>query len=290
MDFTGITRAANRLALKANKHSPQILFGAGIVGSVATVVVACRATLKAQEVNKTRQKALDLADEHLKMRDYDENAHKAAVVNAWKGTTASYIKLYGPAVVLGVGSIACLTKSHQILTNRNATLSLAYAGLDRAFRDYRGRVVEELGLDKDTEFAHGTVEKEIVEYDSKGNPNVIRKKVINPDARTVYGRFFDESNRWWDKDNGYNHTFLDNQQKWVNLELKRRGYMFLNDVYDALGFERSKEGQLVGWIYDTDRGDGYIDFGFNRYPDFVAGFERSVFLDFNVDGPILDQI
>lgn len=290
MDFTSISRVANKAALKVSKHSPQILFGAGIVGSVATVVVACRATLKVQAVNETHKSEIETADQRLDSKVYDDHTHKTAVVQTWKHTSVEYVKLYGPAVVLGVGSIACLTKSHQILTNRNATLSLAYAGLDRAFKEYRGRVVEELGPEKDRDFTTGTIEKEIVEYDKDGNAKIKRVKATDPNARHVYGRFFDESNRHWDKDHGYNHTFLDNQQKWANLELKRKGVLFLNEVYELLGIERSQEGQLVGWVYDTDEGDGYVDFGFNRYPDFVAGFERSVFLDFNVDGPILNYI
>lgn len=290
MSFTSITRVANRVALKAQKNSPQILFGAGVVGSVATVVVACRATLKAQRVNEIRNQTIAQADIHLERNNYDETVHKAAVVNAWKNSSIDYIKLYGPAVALGVGSIACLTKSHQILTNRNVALTAAYTGLDKAYKSYRGRVVQELGEQKDMEFAFGAVDKEVVDYDKDGNPVVSRVRKIDPEAQHVYARWFDEGNRFWDKDTGYNHTFLDNQQKWANLQLKTKGHLFLNEVYDMIGIPRSQEGQLAGWVYDTDEGDGYVDFGFNKFPDFVAGYERSVWLDFNVDGPILGMI
>ena len=73
--------------------------------------------------------------------------------------------------------------------------------------------------------------------------------------------------------------------------------MFLNDVYDALGIPRSKAGQVVGWIYDekNPNGDNFVDFGiYDLYKegsrDFVNGYERTIWLDFNVDGPILDLI
>lgn len=290
MSFESITRVAHRVALKANKHSPQILFGAGIVGSVATVVVACRATLKAQEVNETRRAKIDAADSLLQDGAYDESVYKHQVVGAWKTSSIEYVKLYGPAVALGVGSIACLTKSHQILTNRNVALTAAYSGLDKAYKSYRGRVVEELGEEKDLHFAHGSVEEKVVQYDDDGNPIVRRVKKIDPNASHVYGRWFEESNRNWDKDPGYNHTFVYNQEKWANILLKTKGHLFLNEVYDMLGMERTQEGQVVGWLYDTDQGDGYVDFGFRKYPDFVAGYERTVFLDFNVEGPILDKI
>jgi len=284
-----LSLAAGRASLLLRKNSPHILFAAGIVSAGATVVLACKATLKAQHVHTQHKADIEHADELLKNPNntYGVQAHKEHVVNTWVGTSKQYVRLYGPAFVLGVTSIACLTKSHQILSSRNTALTAAYMGVDSAFKRYRKRVVEELGEAKDTEFAHGKAEEGVhTGYDEKGNGKVTKTKRAPVDAKTAYGRWFDEANRYWDKDHGYNHTFLDGQQKWCNILLKKQGHLFLNEVYDLLGMERTQEGQEVGWIYDTNEGDGYVDFGYNRYPDFVAGFERSVFLDFNVDGPI----
>jgi hypothetical protein len=285
-----LSLAAGRAALKLKKHSPAILFGAGIVGMTGTVVLACKATLTASSVHDNHKQAIAKADAHLKTpgNNYGKEEHKRHVVQIWTATSVAYAKLYGPAFILGVTSIACLTKSHQILASRNTALMAAYTGLDSAFKKYRQRVVAELGEEKDTEFAHGKAEEGAhTGYDEKGNGKVTKTKKAPKDAASPYGRWFDETNRHWDKDPGYNHTFLDNQQKWCNILLKKKGHLFLNEVYDLLGMERTQEGQEVGWYYDTEVGDGYVDFGFNRYPDFVAGFERSVYLDFNVDGPIL---
>lgn len=272
--------------LRLRKNSPQILFGVGIASGIATVVVACRATLKVVKVNEAHRAEIEAANDHLKNNRYSEEVFRHHVVQTWIHSSVEYSKLYGPAFVLGVTSIACLTKSHQILTQRNAAVMAAYAGLDKMFKGYRARVVQELGIEKDTEFAHGS--EVVIEKGGKGQKPLVAVKQAPADAKTAYGRWFDETNRNWDKHEGYNHTFLDNQQVWANLELKRNGHMFLNEIYDLLGMERSPAGQEVGWCYDTDCGDGYIDFGFNRYPEFVAGFERSVFLDFNVDGVIID--
>ena len=71
----------------------------------------------------------------------------------------------------------------------------------------------------------------------------------------------------------------------------------MNDVYAMLGIPKTRAGQVVGWIYDEKEpiGDNYVDFGIydtnkpsNR--DFVNGYERTILLDFNVDGNILDLI
>lgn len=89
-------------------------------------------------------------------------------------------------------------------------------------------------------------------------------------------------------------------QNQMNDKLKARGHVFLNEVYDALGFDRSEAGRLVGWVWNKDNtameaGDGYIDFSIFDGSDyakraFVNGDERFILLDFNIDGMIYDLI
>ena len=91
--------------------------------------------------------------------------------------------------------------------------------------------------------------------------------------------------------------FLNAQQNYANDLLKSKGYLFLNDVYDMLGIPKTKAGQVVGWVYDPENpnsGDNYVDFGIydaynEKARDFVNGYERTILLDFNVDGYILDK-
>ena len=63
-----------------------------------------------------------------------------------------------------------------------------------------------------------------------------------------------------------------------------------------LGIPATRAGQQVGWIYDKNdpNKDNFVDFGIydtnrpsNR--DFVNGYERTILLDFNVDGNILNE-
>lgn len=111
---------------------------------------------------------------------------------------------------------------------------------------------------------------------------------------SIYARFFDESRAAWVNDSEHNYMFLKLQQDYANELLKKRGYLFLNEVYDMLSIERSNAGQVVGWVYDPENtiGDNYVDFGLKdeRNSDFMNGNKRSVLLDFNVDGCILDKI
>lgn len=101
-------------------------------------------------------------------------------------------------------------------------------------------------------------------------------------AYSKYARIFDESNVNWSKDQKANLMFLKYQQTYATDLLKKKGTVFLNEVYEMLGIPRSQEGCVVGWHYDEKNpiGDNYIDFGLN---DII---KSSIVLDFNVDGRV----
>jgi hypothetical protein len=228
----------------------------------------------------------------LESPDYSDTDRQKDLALIYLKGSGRIFTMYAPAVGLGVLSILALTGSHVMLTKRNAAAVAAYAAIDKGFREYRQRVMAELGEEKDREFRYGTIEREIVEETDEG-PIVKTIKQIGPNGKSIYARFFDEHNRRWQKDPHYNQMFLQCQQNYANDLLRARGHVLLNDVYDLLGLERSPEGCVVGWVKDD--GDGYIDFGvFNgdraSGMRFVMGNERSIILDFNVDGIVYDKI
>lgn len=287
-----VTSKVARQVLKTQKHSPQLLFAGGVIGIAGTVVLACRATLKLEEVLIQAEK--DHADvDQLTKNTRRETARDHAYINV--RTALEISKLYAPAVTVGVASVAALTGSHVILTKRNVALTAAYKAIEEGFEKYRDRVREEFGEEKELEIRHGSEIVSNYQFNEKGEP-ISGKNMLAPlDKPSVYARFFDELNPNWQRHPEYNLIFLNNQQSWLNDKLHARGHVFLNEVYDALGMERSKAGAVVGWVVRKDGGDNYIDFGhFNsdnpRARDFVNGREPSILLDFNVDGVILDLI
>lgn len=286
-----VAKFASRTALKLQAKAPQILFAAGVVGTVGTVVLSSRATLKAADVmTELRAERAELetfkADDAVTQQDY-----QAIVITQYKTTTKQLVKLYAPTVVIGLASIAALTKSHTILINRNNALTVTVAGLHKMITDYRTRVIAELGDQKDLEFLHGTVDREIEVTDKQGKIKTKIVKVLDPDGATPYSIYFDAKNPGWEKSPGYNQTWLANQQSYANHQLKVKGHVLLNDVFDLLKMPRTEAGGHVGWLYKTEEGrDSLVDFGFNKHPDFLNGYETDVWLDFNVDGEILHLI
>lgn len=285
-----------RTALKSSKVSPQVLFVAGIVGVGATVVLACRATLKVEDILEKTEKALIDVQEVKSGGATIIEGHTYTDVDVRKDKAYIYIragvdmgKLYAPAIVLGVLSVSALAGSHNILTKRNASLVAAYGALEKAFDGYRGRVREAYGEKREQEIYHDVLPCEIDSEDGKAKKT---RKIAN--GGSPYARLFDEYNVNWESSPEYNFLFLKARQSQFNQRLQAKGHLFLNEVYDDLGLERTKEGAVVGWI--KGNGDDYVDLGiFNKdheeqIVDFMVGRESSIWLDFNVDGLIFDKI
>lgn len=301
--------AIGRGGLVLKKYSPEILTAAGVIGTVGSTVLACKATLKVEDILDEAKKKSNLInavhDGEIEVdAEYtDKDYSKDLLINRTQ-TAVKLIKLYGPAITLGALSITAILGGQHILRKRNVAVMAAYKLCEESFNNYRSRVKDELGEEKDRQFYYGMTEETVKDKvkSKDGKTKTVTKKVEKaPDhLYSQYARFFDEANINWDKSPEQNMYFLKMVQNQMNDKLKARGHVFLNEVYDALGFDRSEAGQLVGWVWNKDNtameaGDGYIDFGIfdgNDYAKraFVNGDERSILLDFNIDGMIYDLI
>lgn len=304
--MNSVTRNINRVGFQLKKHSPEILVVVGIVGAVTSAVMACKATTKANDILNDAKSQVDkvhkvLEDEAISPEMYSEEDSKKDLAIIYAKTGLDFVRLYGPSVLLGAVSIASILASNNILRKRNIALAAAYTAVDTGFKEYRGRLIERFGKELDKELKYNikseTVQETVI--DEKGNEQTVDKvvEVANPNVYSDYARCFDDGCKGWTKDPELNLVFLKQMQQHANDKLRAKGHLFLNEVYDMLGFPRSRAGQIVGWIYDEKNkvGDNFVDFGIydaTKQPnrDFVNGYERVIWLDFNVDGPIWNLI
>lgn len=302
-----LTRSANRAGLKLQKHSPEILIVTGIGLGIVATVKACQATLKVESVVEKHTEKMDEINKKYEDgvtedgKDYTYNDCKKEKTKAYLQTGVEFTKLYGPSVALGGLSITSILASNNILRKRNVALVAAYTAVDKGFKEYRGRVVERFGKEVDQELRFGVQKEEVetVVKDEDGNEKVVKSEVnvVDPTKICDYSKFFDASCAGWHKNSEYNLMTLKRQQDYANDLLQERGHVFLNEVYDMLGIDRTEAGNIVGWIYDekNPNGDNFIDFGIydqdnERKRAFVNGHENVILLDFNVDGVIIDKI
>ena len=290
-------------AMIVRKYSPEILTGLGIVSGIGATIAACRATMKVSDVVDERNEKMHNIRQQLETTDEESYSEKHAQhdrVKAQAEMVLDVAKLYSPAVGLTVLSVTSTLGAYGIAKKRIVALGAAYAAVSTKFKEYRGRVIDEFGKNKDRELLHG-IRKEkvsIKEKDENGKTKTVKKEieVIDPD-KSVYARFFDDASRNWVNDPEINLAFLSAQQNMFNDLLKARGHVFLNEVYDALDIPRTKEGAIVGWVFDPSdpARDNYIDFDIycienQEARDFVNGYNPIILLDFNVDGIIYDLI
>jgi len=274
----------------------------GVVGMVGSTVLACRATLKLDEVltaiEHDKHQAEDVhravnSEEYTGSQTYTDKEYKKDLTIITVRGAAEVAKLYAPSVALGAVSIFALTKSHNLLQDRNVALTAAYAAVDGAYNRYRERVIDRYGAEVDEELRYDF--EQIDEVDEETG-EVVSRKAITGAPGSKYFRWYDEeSSTNFSADPDTNILFLRTVQNYCNDLLKIRGHVFLNEVFSQLGLSHTEAGALVGWRWNKGSGDDYIDFGIwegksHELRDPVNGRCGAIGLDFNVDGTIYNLI
>ena len=290
----------HRTGFKMQQRSPEILVAVGIVGAVVGAVMACKATTKLSgilsEAKETVDKIHKTADDESLKENYTEQDRRSDLAITYIQTGVKIVKLYAPAVAVGAVSIASILGSHNLLRKRNVALAAAYATVDKSFKEYRRHVVERFGEKVDKELRHNLKIVEMGEPEKEDKETVEVADPNDPASYSAYARFFDRS-KFWERSQETNLMFLRAEQQYANDLLRARGHLFLNEVYTRLGFQPTKAGQVVGWVYDQKNpvGDNYVDFGICEVFQKTGlmseedEYEKTILLDFNVDGDILNS-
>ena len=303
---TSAAKFAGKAEFTIKKNSPEILLGAGIVGFVGTIVLACRATCRADEVLEFHRRKIKDIEDAKEIADADPEGEMSYDIEIYRQdkairylkTTGNLAKLYAPTVAVGALSLACILTSRNIMQKRYLGVVAAYNGLSAAFEEYRKRVRDEYGEGLDKHFRYGTTYEELPVYDENGKKTKEKEQVEKTETGMVMQtddscRFFDSSNPNWDKNPAFSMMWLRGQQNILNDILHTRGHVFLNEVYDALGFPHTPQGAVLGWI--DGEGDNCIDFGLydqnkENVRRFVNGVDNVIMLEFNHDGVIWDRL
>ena len=282
---TTIIRGLNKAAFKAQKHLPEILLVGGVVGTVASTVLACRATVKAQPILDDAKAELEVIHANAEDPRYTKEQKTQDLTRVYVKTGKELAKIYGPSAALGFGSMSCLVGSNIIVRKRLTAAVAAYTALGESFRKYRDQVEGQLGT------------KVLPERTGDGKHTIEIEQPI-PSYRFI----FDKNNRNWKDNVDYNLMTLRACQQYLNYELIRKGHIFVNDFCDELDFEPTSNGQMDGWILDSKRpdsyGDGCISFGLvdkngvesENLKAYKNGEVDYIIIDLNIDGTIVDRI
>lgn len=301
---------------KISDNMPQILKTLGFGMIITGTVGACVATSKVQNAfekfNEAREDIDNIKEEYMDTElAMDEKTYKKELVKLYFELGGNIAKYYALPIALEVGGIACYNKSFSMIETRYTDAVAALTSYMAILKNYRKNVVDKYGKDVDLAMRYGLdLEQETVEEidPETGKKKKVKKDVLvlnegnnNPfDGYSEYSRIFGsdeyyaannindyyQTSEYENNQALYNKSFLLTQEREINklLRIKKRIYLF--EVYDMLGFDRTDASMEVGWIYDPEGGDEQISFGVTEFRNKRAfnGYEVNFILDFNVDG------
>lgn len=259
IDFAKISK---NVTMNLKKHSPEIMTGIGIAGMATSTVLAVRATPKAlmlieeekRRINADiRQEAKANGDEVVPVVD------KLEPIDMVKTTWRCYI----PAVAMGTVSMACLIGASSVSVRRNATLAAAYTLSESMLKDYRDKVIETVGEEKEKEVRKAVAKEQIERNPVANNEVVITSTGDDLCYDVLSGRYFKSD-----------VSKIKQAVNEINRQLLFDTYISLNSFYYAIGLEETKIGDALGWTVEK----GLIELDFDSKLD--AGGTPCVVLDY----------
>lgn len=302
--------AASGSSLFLKAHAPEIMVGSGVAGFVVTVISACKATAKAYDIMEEEECASKdnetcYSEGTLTRAEYEANEKAIRRNTRW-----ALIKTYTPTATGLAASVILVLGGYKMINGRLVKTAAAYKILEDGFGRYRENVRDEFGEETDWRMLNRirperleAAEKEReanreIDADRKrGKKNEGKPKTA---YQEVYSKFFDEySDRWRRSWTPYEvWQYLEQKQREANDMLRIRKHIFLNEVYDLLGLDRTPEGAVVGWILTKNNPESEVDFGLKSMPEEAKrkflSVERNedikIWLHFNPDGLIYNMI
>lgn len=199
------------------KHSPEILTGIGIAGTVGAVVLSVNITPKAI----------------IKIQNAESNkgnklSNKEIIKLCWKD--------YLPVVALEIASISCIIGGNRINLKRNAALGAAYAISEKTLLKYKDKVIETIGEKEEQK-----IMDKIHEDDVKNDPPKNNTIIVTSNGNTL---FKDEiSGRYFRSDMNSINKIINE----LNEKINHQDYVSLNELYSGYGLDPLRDGDLIGW-------------------------------------------
>lgn len=218
----------NRTQKLAVDNSPAILTALGVTGALTTAYLTGKASFKAAEVL-----AIDARDREI----FETNNPGELQPRSNRDVAELIWKLYIPAVASGVLTCAAIISANQIGTRRTAAMAAAFSLSEKAYDEYKDKVVEQIGKNKEQK-----VRDEIAQDKVTAKPPVDGQVIITDRGGDVL--FMDAlSGRY------FQSTMEDvlKAQNDTNYIVINHGYASLTELYSKLGLSSTKMSDDLGW-------------------------------------------
>ena len=219
IDFANLFR---NLKMSFTKHAPEILTGVGITGMITSTILAVKGTPKAITLLKKAEQEKG-----------EELTPVEMIKTAWK--------CYIPSVSVATVSVFCLVGSSTISGKRNAALATAYTLVESSYKEYKDKVLDTVGEEKEKEIRDKVAEEKV-----RKNPVSDEVVILTNNGDTLcYDAL---SGRYFRSDTNSINKAINELNRRINLNF----YVSLNDFYDEIGLEENDLGRALGW--NSDKG------------------------------------
>lgn len=225
MTFHDLTRRGTHLL---SSNSPAILTAIGVTGTITTAYLAGKASFKAGEIIANEQDRLDKETTLEQARMLEP---KEMLVLVWKE--------YIPAIGTGVVTITCIILANRIGMRRAAAVAAAYSISERAFAEYKEKVVEHIGKNKEQK-----VRDEIAQDRVTNNPPGRSEIIITGTGEVLFLDLYSDR---------YFQSTMETVKKAmndVNYAILNHNYASLSDFYNKVGLSPTGFSDDVGWNTD----------------------------------------
>lgn len=209
---------ANSARQVLKDHSPTILTGLGVTGLLTTVVLAVRATPSA-------------------VRDIQEAESEQIEALTAREKVALTWRYYVPALAVGTTTAVCIIGANSISSRRNAALISLYTVTEKAFGEYKEKVVEVIGENKEAKVRDSLAQDRVTEA---GSPHVIITQGNQPCFDSFTGRYFEST-----------VEKIKKAENDINRQCINDMYASQNDFYRLIGLPPVDIGEEVGWTTDN---------------------------------------
>lgn len=204
-------------------NSTAILSSVGVVGTVTTAVLTGRASYKAAHV------ARDLAEQDISAGPITKQEIAKEV---WP--------LFIPAVGVGGVTIASIIFAHRVSAKEAAAMAAAYGLSEKALEEYKEKVVEKLGQNKETDIRDSIAQDRV-----NANPPTTSQLILAGSGKVLChdvltGRYFESS-----------VEEIKRAENAVNADIVNCSYASLSQFYDEVGLPPTPYSDQVGWNLDN---------------------------------------
>lgn len=228
------------IAKQVSKYGPEIAVGVGIAGMITTTILAVKATPKSLRLIEAEKKR---RNHEIKEEAKESGKDSVGLIDRLSilDTVKVAWKPYIPAMISGALSIGCIVGASTVHVKRNAALATAYQLAANTLSDYKEKVIETIGEEKERE-VQKKVDAKKVEKINSTEPSFVRKGkplCIEP----ISGRPFEMD--------------LEDVKAAINrLNYRLTGGMeeciSLSEWYDEIGLKHTDVSDYMGWNIYSD--------------------------------------